>query len=96
MNSIRSMERAIALRVERQIAGARRTAGRSCRRPGTGTRTPAPRIALRCKEYAFDYRYFPEPDLPPLEPALAWIEEIRASLPELPAARRARFEEEYG
>src|SRR5437764_343952 len=47
---------------------------------------------LRSKEYAFDYRYFPEPDLPPVEPSAQWIEEIRASLPELPQARRARYE----
>src|SRR5947208_5901882 len=50
---------------------------------------------LRSKEYAFDYRYFPEPDLPPVEPSAQWIEEIRASLPELPQARRARYEERY-
>jgi aspartyl-tRNA(Asn)/glutamyl-tRNA(Gln) amidotransferase subunit B len=49
--------------------------------------------SLRSKEYAFDYRYFPEPDLPPVEPDPAWIEEIRASLPELPRARRQRYEE---
>jgi aspartyl-tRNA(Asn)/glutamyl-tRNA(Gln) amidotransferase subunit B len=50
---------------------------------------------LRSKEYAFDYRYFPEPDLPPVEPDTEWIERIRAALPELPAARRARFEDKY-
>jgi aspartyl-tRNA(Asn)/glutamyl-tRNA(Gln) amidotransferase subunit B len=52
--------------------------------------------SLRSKEYAFDYRYFPEPDLPPIEPSAEWIEGIRASLPELPAARRKRFAEQYG
>src|SRR5438270_4247403 len=51
---------------------------------------------LRSKEYAFDYRYFPEPDLPPIEPSREWIEEIRRSLPELPAARRHRYESSYG
>jgi len=51
---------------------------------------------LRSKEEAFDYRYFPEPDLPPLEPDPAWIEGIRASLPELPAAKRARYVAELG
>src|SRR5437764_5522654 len=50
---------------------------------------------LRSKEYAFDYRYFPEPDLPPIEPSTEWIEEIRASLPELPQARRHRYEQDY-
>jgi aspartyl-tRNA(Asn)/glutamyl-tRNA(Gln) amidotransferase subunit B len=47
---------------------------------------------MRSKEEAFDYRYFPEPDIPPLEPSEGWIEEIRATLPELPRARRARYE----
>jgi len=48
----------------------------------------------RSKEYAFDYRYFPEPDLSPIEPDAAWVEAIRADLPELPAERAARFERE--
>jgi aspartyl-tRNA(Asn)/glutamyl-tRNA(Gln) amidotransferase subunit B len=51
---------------------------------------------MRTKEEAFDYRYFPEPDIPALEPDPAWIEEIRATLPELPRARRARYEEDLG
>src|SRR5438067_2164006 len=50
---------------------------------------------LRSKEYAFDYRYFPEPDLPPIEPSKEWIEELGASLPELPQARRHRYEQEH-
>ncbi len=52
--------------------------------------------SMRSKEYAFDYRYFPEPDLVPLEPTTEWVEEIRAGLPELPAERRARLESVYG
>ena len=52
--------------------------------------------SMRSKEEAFDYRYFPEPDIPPLEPDPAWIEEIRASLPELPRARRERYASELG
>lgn len=51
---------------------------------------------LRTKEYAYDYRYFPEPDLVPLELDRRFIEEVRSSLPELPAERRRRFREEYG
>ena len=51
---------------------------------------------MRSKEEAHDYRYFPEPDLPPLVVTVQWIDEVRASLPELPAARRRRFTEEYG
>jgi aspartyl-tRNA(Asn)/glutamyl-tRNA(Gln) amidotransferase subunit B len=50
----------------------------------------------RSKEYAHDYRYFPEPDLPPLELEREWIESIKARLPELPDAKRQRFIKEYG
>ncbi len=50
----------------------------------------------RTKESAHDYRYFPEPDLPPLFIERAWVDELRSSLPELPLARRARFQAEYG
>src|SRR5207244_4288630 len=49
----------------------------------------------RSKEYASDYRYFPEPDLTPIEPDPAWIEKLRTELPELPSARRRRFQEAY-
>ncbi len=53
-------------------------------------------VSQRSKEYAHDYRYFPEPDLPPLAIKRDWVEEIRARLPELPEARRDRFVAEYG
>jgi aspartyl-tRNA(Asn)/glutamyl-tRNA(Gln) amidotransferase subunit B len=53
-------------------------------------------VTQRTKEYAEDYRYFPEPDLPPLVWDRAWIEEIRARLPELPETRRGRFMTQYG
>jgi aspartyl-tRNA(Asn)/glutamyl-tRNA(Gln) amidotransferase subunit B len=53
-------------------------------------------VLQRTKEYADDYRYFPEPDLPPLVVDRIWIEEIRARLPELPEARRERFMTQYG
>jgi aspartyl-tRNA(Asn)/glutamyl-tRNA(Gln) amidotransferase subunit B len=53
-------------------------------------------VSMRSKEEAHDYRYFPEPDLPPLQLDPGWIEQIRASLPELPDARRKRFVEQYG
>ena len=52
-------------------------------------------VAQRSKEYAHDYRYFPEPDLPPLVLNREWVEEIRSKLPELPEARRDRFVAEY-
>jgi aspartyl-tRNA(Asn)/glutamyl-tRNA(Gln) amidotransferase subunit B len=53
-------------------------------------------VTQRTKEYAEDYRYFPEPDLPPLVLDRAWVEKIRARLPELPGARRDRFITQYG
>jgi len=53
-------------------------------------------VLQRTKEYAEDYRYFPEPDLPPLALDRAWIEEIKARLPELPESRRDRFVTQYG
>lgn len=59
--------------------------------PGTGTTR-----SMRSKEDAHDYRYFPDPDLLPLELEDAFLEECRASLPELPDAKRARYEQELG
>ena len=53
-------------------------------------------VSQRSKEYAHDYRYFPEPDLPPLVISREWVGEIRAKLPELPETRRQRFIAEYG
>ncbi len=53
-------------------------------------------VSQRSKEYADDYRYFPEPDLPPLAFDSAWIEELRAGLPELPETKRERFMAQYG
>ncbi|MGH8272819.1 MAG: Asp-tRNA(Asn)/Glu-tRNA(Gln) amidotransferase subunit GatB [Gammaproteobacteria bacterium] len=52
--------------------------------------------SMRAKEEANDYRYFPDPDLLPLEIERAFVEEVRANLPELPDAKRARFEKQYG
>jgi aspartyl-tRNA(Asn)/glutamyl-tRNA(Gln) amidotransferase subunit B len=53
-------------------------------------------FSQRSKEEAEDYRYFPEPDLPPLEVDDAWVEEVRATLPELPQAKAARYQREFG
>jgi aspartyl-tRNA(Asn)/glutamyl-tRNA(Gln) amidotransferase subunit B len=53
-------------------------------------------VPMRSKEYAHDYRYFPDPDLVPLRPDPAWVAAIERELPELPRARRRRFLEQYG
>jgi aspartyl-tRNA(Asn)/glutamyl-tRNA(Gln) amidotransferase subunit B len=53
-------------------------------------------VIQRSKEGAEDYRYFPEPDLPPLVISREWVDEIRSGMPELPDAKRARFQEQYG
>src|SRR5581483_2243089 len=95
LNSIRSLERALSHERDRQVellrAGGRPVQETRHFDEETGTTHP-----LRSKEEAFDYRYFPEPDLPPLELDPAWIEAIRATLPELPAARRDRLRREHG
>ena len=53
-------------------------------------------VPMRSKEYAHDYRYFPDPDLVPVQPEPAWVAAIERELPELPAARRQRFVDQYG
>jgi aspartyl-tRNA(Asn)/glutamyl-tRNA(Gln) amidotransferase subunit B len=94
LNSFRHVQRALEFEIERHIKA--RGDGTAIVQetrlfdPATGRTT-----VMRTKEEADDYRYFPEPDLPPLVLDAAWIEEIRRSLPELPAARRARFVAEY-
>ncbi len=95
MNSIRSVGRALEFEERRQRAAleAGEMLIQETRHFDERTGTTS---SLRTKEYAFDYRYFPEPDLVPFEPSGEWIEQIRASLPELPAARRQRFRSQYG
>jgi aspartyl-tRNA(Asn)/glutamyl-tRNA(Gln) amidotransferase subunit B len=92
MNSIRSVERAVRYEIDRQRQALERgeplvQETRHWDEDGGVT------SSLRSKEEAFDYRYFPEPDLPPMEPDEEWIGKLRAGLPELPAARRRRFVE---
>jgi aspartyl-tRNA(Asn)/glutamyl-tRNA(Gln) amidotransferase subunit B len=95
VNSLRSIERAVRFEIERQAAvldaGGRVVQETRHFHEDTGTTT-----AGRSKEEAQDYRYFPEPDLVPVAPAAEWVERIRAALPELPAARRARLGAELG
>ncbi|HTG48680.1 MAG TPA: Asp-tRNA(Asn)/Glu-tRNA(Gln) amidotransferase subunit GatB [Actinomycetota bacterium] len=91
MNSIRSLERALTFEAERQIAALE--AGEALvQETRHWDEDAGVTTSMRSKEEAFDYRYFPEPDIPGIEPSDAWVGEIRASLPELPRARRARYE----
>jgi aspartyl-tRNA(Asn)/glutamyl-tRNA(Gln) amidotransferase subunit B len=95
VNSLRSVERAVRFEMRRQAAvldeGGRVVQETRHFHEDTGTTSSG-----RSKEEATDYRYFPEPDLVPLAPDADWIETLRAGLPELPAARRARLQEEWG
>ena len=94
VNSLRSVERAVRFEIERQAglldAGVRVVQETRHFQEDTGTTA-----AGRSKEEAQDYRYFPEPDLVPVAPPQPWVEQIRASLPELPAARRARLQADW-
>jgi aspartyl-tRNA(Asn)/glutamyl-tRNA(Gln) amidotransferase subunit B len=95
MNSFRSVERALAYEAQRQIELLR--AGQPIHQETRGwVETKGITVPQRSKEYAHDYRYFPEPDLPPLLISRVWVEELRRQLPELPDARRARYMHEYG
>ena len=94
MNSIRSVGRALEYeeRRQRDALDAGETLVQETRHFDEKTGTTS---SLRTKEFAFDYRYFPEPDLVPFEPAEQWVERVRGSLPELPPARRERFASQY-
>ncbi len=95
MNSFRSVERAIAFEIERQTAALE--AGEILVQETRGwDDTRGETYTMRLKEESQDYRYFPEPDLPPLRTDPAWLDSIRAALPELPAAKRARYRTDYG
>jgi aspartyl-tRNA(Asn)/glutamyl-tRNA(Gln) amidotransferase subunit B len=95
LNSIRSARMAVAYEIERQSRLLRE--GKPVVRETRGWHdTKELTFSQRSKEEAHDYRYFPEPDIPPLTFSQEELEAIRASLPELPAQRRARFIEEYG
>jgi aspartyl-tRNA(Asn)/glutamyl-tRNA(Gln) amidotransferase subunit B len=95
MNSFRSVERAIAYEIERQAAAL--DAGETLTQDTRGwNEDRGTTYVMRSKEDSHDYRYFPEPDLPPLRVDAGWLAAIREALPELPAARRARYEADLG
>jgi aspartyl-tRNA(Asn)/glutamyl-tRNA(Gln) amidotransferase subunit B len=95
MNSFRAVYRALEYEAKRQRKAASENKKLSQETRGW-VEEQGKTVSMRSKEYAHDYRYFPEPDLPPLVLSQDWVESIRAGLPELPDARRERFITEYG
>jgi aspartyl-tRNA(Asn)/glutamyl-tRNA(Gln) amidotransferase subunit B len=95
MNSFRAVTRALEYEARRQVEMLE-SGGRIVQETRGWVDDREVTVSQRTKEYAADYRYFPEPDLPPLVIQPKWVEEIRRSLPELPEERRARFTDQYG
>jgi aspartyl-tRNA(Asn)/glutamyl-tRNA(Gln) amidotransferase subunit B len=94
MNSFRSVKMALEYEVTRQAEALRR-GERIVQETRLWEADRGYTHSMRSKEHAHDYRYFPEPDLVPLELSAAWVDESRAALPELPRARRQRFVARY-
>lgn len=95
MNSFRSVYRALQYEVERQREIVE-NGGRVPQETRGWVDDQGITVSQRSKEYAHDYRYFPEPDLPPIVVDREWLEEMRAQMPELPDTKRARFQAQYG
>jgi len=95
INSFRALHRAILYEVTRQ-SEVLEAGGTVVQETRGWSEAEQRTFSQRSKEFAEDYRYFPEPDLPPLQLDLAWIDDLRRALPELPGARRARLVSEYG
>lgn len=95
MNSFRAVYRALEYEVQRQ-AQVLQDGGRIVQETRGWVEEKGLTVSQRSKEYAHDYRYFPEPDLPPLVLDPAWVQQIRAGLPELPDAKKDRYIAEFG
>jgi aspartyl-tRNA(Asn)/glutamyl-tRNA(Gln) amidotransferase subunit B len=94
LNSLRFLQRAISYEIDRQIALIE-AGGQVSQETRLWNERDGKTYPMRSKENAHDYRYFPEPDLPPLEISTDWMESVGARLPELPEARRMRFMRDY-
>jgi aspartyl-tRNA(Asn)/glutamyl-tRNA(Gln) amidotransferase subunit B len=95
LNSFRFLQRAIEYEIDRQVAAV--GAGeRIVQETRLWNERESKTYSMRSKEFAHDYRYFPEPDLPPLTVDEAVLERLRSAMPELPDARRRRFGDQYG
>ncbi|GAJ04469.1 unnamed protein product, partial [marine sediment metagenome] len=95
MNSFRAVYRALEYEEQRQRKVMEK-GGRLVQETRGWVEERGITVSQRSKEYAHDYRYFPEPDLPPLVFDRKWVEELRSRLPELPNARQDRFMAQYG
>ena len=95
VNSFRYIRAALEYEIERQI-GVLEDGGRVVQESRLWNNAEGRTFSMRSKEQAHDYRYFPEPDLPPLVVGEAWQKAILAGMPELPEARRARLAADYG
>ena len=95
LNSFRFLERAIEYEVRRQI-GVIEDGGRIVQETRLYDPDRDETRSMRSKEEAHDYRYFPDPDLLPLVVSEQWVESVRASLPELPEAKRERYARQWG
>ncbi len=95
MNSFKAVYRALQYEAERQKKVVE-SGGRVVQETRGWVEEKGITVSQRSKEYAHDYRYFPEPDLPPLVFEKSWVDQIKASLPELPDVKRRRFIEQYG
>ena len=95
LNSFRFLHKALEYEIARQV-GVIEAGGRIRQETRLYNVDTGETVAMRSKEHAHDYRYFPEPDLMPLIISEEWRDEIRSSMAELPAARRLRLVEQYG
>ncbi|HJY30209.1 MAG TPA: Asp-tRNA(Asn)/Glu-tRNA(Gln) amidotransferase subunit GatB [Pyrinomonadaceae bacterium] len=95
LNSVRFMQRAIEFEVARHIK-VLESGGRLAQETRLWDDRALETRVMRSKEEAHDYRYFPEPDLPPVIVSQEFVDEVRRAMPELPEARRKRFSEQYG
>jgi aspartyl-tRNA(Asn)/glutamyl-tRNA(Gln) amidotransferase subunit B len=95
LNSFRFLKHALDYEIQRQIALIE-SGERVVQETRLYNADQGVTFAMRSKEDAHDYRYFPEPDLAPLRIGAAWLDEIRATMPELPAMKRARFTTGFG
>jgi aspartyl-tRNA(Asn)/glutamyl-tRNA(Gln) amidotransferase subunit B len=95
LNSFRNVQRALEFESRRQ-AEVLQSGARVVQETRLWDAASEVTRSMRSKEFAHDYRYFPEPDLVPLQPAPEWVASIRAALPELPRARRQQLAAQYG